>query len=127
MDAISIIDAHGAGRQAGFSGRMAAARAGTQGSLEVTGGAQALHVDPNDRAGARKAAEAFEAQFLGQMFQLAMKDMPIDEVFGGGPGERVFRDMLTNAWAESAVKAGGVGIADSVMRTLIAAQGGETS
>lgn len=76
-----------------------------------------------DVAKTREAAEAFEAQVLGQMFQLVMKDMPIDDVFGGGPGERVFRDMLTNAWAEETVRAGGVGIADSVTRTLLEAQG----
>lgn len=77
-----------------------------------------------DMAATRQAANAFEAQFLGQMFQLAMKDLPVDDMFGGGAGERVFRDLLTEEWAESTVRSGGVGIADAVMRTLIEAQGG---
>ena len=76
-----------------------------------------------DEAAAREAAEAFAGQFLGQMFNLAMQEMPVDEVFGGGPGEKMFRGMLTEAWAEGAVKNGGVGIADAVMREILIMQG----
>lgn len=102
MDAQSIMNAAGAGR----SGVVAPPRP----------------TAPTDAA-AREAAEEFAAQFLGQMFQLAMQDMPVDEVFGGGPGEKMFRGMLTDAWADSAVKSGGVGIADAVMRQIIQIQG----
>ena len=103
MDALSRIDA------------ATASRARPLGDLPTTGGQSAM----------REAAQAFETQFLGQMFQLAMRDAPVDAVFGGGPGERVFRDMLTDAWAEETVRAGGIGVADSVMRTLMDAQAGQ--
>ena len=83
----------------------------------------ALSIPRGNGAEMRKAAEAFEAQFLGQMFQLSMRDMPVDDVFGGGPGERMFKDFLTDAWAENASKSNQVGIADAVMKTLIEAQG----
>ena len=101
MDALSLMEAHSAGRKTALTAPTA---------------------PPGDRGEMRKAAEAFEAQFLGHMFQLAMKDAPVDEVFGGGPGERMFRELLTDAWAESAVRSGGVGIADAVMRTMIQTQ-----
>ena len=100
MDVLSRIDAAAAGRS------------GALGDLPMSGGPAAM----------REAAQAFEAQFLGQMFHFAMRDVPVDAVFGGGPGERVFRDMLTDAWAEETVRAGGIGVADAVLRTLVEAQ-----
>ena len=75
-------------------------------------------------AAVRKVAQDFEAQFLGQMFQLAMQDVPVDEVFGGGPGEKMFRGMLTDAWAKEASKAGGVGLSDAIMNEIIRMQEG---
>ena len=92
------------------------------------GGANALRAPVatgGGSASARKTAEAFEAQFLGQMFQLAMRDQPVDSVFGGGAGERMFRDLLTDAWAEDTAKSGVLGISDAVMKTIIAAQEGQ--
>lgn len=77
-----------------------------------------------DVAAAARVAEEFEAQFLGQMFQMAMDEMPVDEVFGGGPGEKMFRGMLTNEWADKASKAGGVGISDAVMTHILRIQEG---
>lgn len=74
---------------------------------------------------ARKAAQAFEAQFLGQMFQLVTEAMPVDPVFGGGEGEKMFRSMMTEQWAQSAAERGATGLGDSVMRELINQQGGQ--
>lgn len=88
--------------------------------MDLSAQASATGMDPT---AARKAAEDFEAQFLGHMFQLAMKDTPVDEVFGGGAGERVFRELMVDEWAKSAARQGGAGIADAVMKTLIQAQG----
>lgn len=79
-----------------------------------------------DVAAAERVAKEFEAQFLGQMFQLSMQDMPVDEVFGGGPGEKMFRGMLTNEWAEKATNSGGIGIADAVMTHILRLQEGAT-
>lgn len=97
----------------------------TRDAATAGAGLTAPHLAGRGRSEAREAAEAFEAQFLGHMFQLAMKDLPVNDVFGGGPGERVFRDLLTDEWAKSAARNGGVGIADAVMRTLIDSQGGQ--
>jgi len=104
MDVLSIMDAHGAGRKP----------------------AKPQFAAHGDEAAMRKAAEDFEAQFLAQMFQLAMKDSPVNELFGGGPGEKMFRELLTDEWAANAARSGGVGIADAVLRTLVDIQA-ETS
>lgn len=74
---------------------------------------------------ARETAQAFEAQFLSQMFQLVTDVMPVDPVFGGGQGEKMFRSMLTEQWADSASKNGATGLSDTIMRELINQQGGQ--
>jgi Rod binding domain-containing protein len=77
------------------------------------------------QADAREAAQSFEAQFLGQMFQLVTDAMPVDPVFGGGQGEKMFRSMLTEQWADSASQNGATGLSDMIMRELIQQQGGQ--
>ena len=42
--------------------------------------------------------------------------------FNGGPGANVWRSFLTDEYAKSFTKAGGIGIADQVHRTLLAQQ-----
>ena len=75
---------------------------------------------------AREAAQAFEAQFLSQMFQLVTDAMPVDPVFGGGQGEKMFRSMLTEQWAESASQNGATGLSNTIMHELIQQQGGQS-
>jgi len=45
-----------------------------------------------------------------------------DGPFGGGGAVGVWRSMLTDEYAKSFAKSGGIGIADQVYRTLIARQ-----
>ena len=42
--------------------------------------------------------------------------------FSGGPGAQVWRSFLTDEYAKSFVKAGGIGIAAQVQRELLAHQ-----
>jgi Rod binding domain-containing protein len=70
---------------------------------------------------ARAAAEDFEAVFLNSMFQQMFSDIGKGP-FGGGPGAAIWRSFLTDEYAKSFVKAGGIGIADQVQRTLLAQQ-----
>ena len=71
---------------------------------------------------ARKVAQDFEASFLttyiGQMFSGLSTDGP----FGGGYGEKVYRDMMTEQYAKSTAAAGGVGIADQVYSEILRMQ-----
>jgi len=71
---------------------------------------------------ARKVAQEFEASFLttyiGQMFS----GLDTDGVFGGGYGEKVYRDMMTEQYAKSTAASGGIGIADQVYSEILRMQ-----
>jgi Rod binding domain-containing protein len=71
---------------------------------------------------ARAQAQDFEATFLNSMFQNMFTDMGGDGPLGGGPGVGIWRSFLTDQYAKSFAKAGGVGLADQVYRSLLAHQ-----
>jgi flagellar protein FlgJ len=73
-------------------------------------------------ARAKSAAQDFEAVFLGQMFQHMFTGIDGEGPFGGGVGVGIWRSFLTDQYAKSFAKAGGVGLADQVYRSLIAHQ-----
>jgi peptidoglycan hydrolase FlgJ len=74
------------------------------------------------QAKAHAAAVKFEAQFLNTMFNEMFTDMDGDGPFGGSTGVGVWRSFLTEQYANSFAKAGGIGIADHVYRALMAQQ-----
>lgn len=68
-------------------------------------------------AAAHKAAEAFEAAFLGEMLQYTgINEMP--SAFGGGAGEQAFSSFLTEEYARLLSAKGGIGIAERVFEIL---------
>jgi Rod binding domain-containing protein len=71
---------------------------------------------------AKKASQDFEAVFLNQMFQHMFTGIDGEGPFGGGVGVSVWRSFLTEQYAKTFAKAGGVGLADHVYRSLIAHQ-----
>jgi Rod binding domain-containing protein len=84
----------------------------------------ALSVAGDIHAKARTAAQEFEAVFLNTMLQPMFSATQAESPFGGGTGNEVWKSMLTDEYAKSFAKSGGVGIADHVYRALIAAQEG---
>jgi peptidoglycan hydrolase FlgJ len=76
----------------------------------------------SSREKARATAEDFEAVFLSSMFQQMFTDVDGDGPLGGGSGAGMWRSFLTDQYARSFAKSGGIGIADQVYRTLIAHQ-----
>jgi peptidoglycan hydrolase FlgJ len=68
------------------------------------------------------AAVNFEAQFLNAMFSQMFAGLQGDGPFGGGPAIGVWRSFLSEQYAKSFAKAGGIGIADHVYHTLLAQQ-----
>lgn len=73
-----------------------------------------------DRAHA--AAQDFEAVFLNSMFQHMFTGIDGEGPFGGQGATGVWRSVLTDQYAKSIAKAGGIGLADQVYRSLIAHQ-----
>lgn len=70
----------------------------------------------NERA-LRDAAEQLEAGFLAEMLKAAGLGKPRG-TFGGGAGEEQFASFLRQAQAEEMVKAGGIGLAESLYQAL---------
>ena len=77
---------------------------------------------PDFKAKAHTAAVNFEAQFLNSMFGQMFAGIQGDGPFGGGPAVGVWRSFLSDQYAKSFAKAGGIGIANQVYHTLLAQQ-----
>jgi flagellar protein FlgJ len=73
-------------------------------------------------ARARAAAEDFEAVFLNSMFSQMMTKVEGDGPFGGSQATGVWRSFLVNEYSKSFAKAGGIGLAQHVYKSLIAQQ-----
>jgi len=74
------------------------------------------------KAKAKGAAQNFEAVFLNAMFEQMSTGVDGDGPFGGSGATGVWRSFLTDEYAKTFAKAGGIGIADQVYKTLIAHQ-----
>ena len=89
-------------------------------------GAMALRsadgLSPDAKAKARANAVDFEAMFLSSMFNHMFTSIEGEGPFGGGGAGGVWRSFLSDEYAKSFAKSGGIGLADSVYRSLIAQQ-----
>ena len=79
-------------------------------------------VSPQMQAKAKASATDFEAVFLNSMFGHMFAGIDGEGPFGGGPGVGVWRSFLSDEYAKSFAKAGGIGLADHVYRALLAQQ-----
>lgn len=70
----------------------------------------------------RKAAEDFEAVFLGQMLSGMAVGVKSDGPLGGG--DDPFAAMLRDEYAKLISRKGGIGIAEAVVRQLVKMQEG---
>lgn len=68
---------------------------------------------------AMNAAQDFEAVFLNSMFSQMFTSVDGEGPFGGDQSTGVWRSFLTDEYARSFAKKGGVGIASDVYRTLM--------
>src|SRR5438105_4310311 len=73
-------------------------------------------------AKAQRVAQDFEAVFLNSMFQHMFTGVGNEGPLGAGVGVGVWRSFLTDEYAKSFARSGGIGIADHVYRSLIAQQ-----
>jgi Rod binding domain-containing protein len=79
-------------------------------------------LSPALKSKAKDAAQNFEAVFLNTMFESMFTGIDGDGPFGGRGASGVWRAMLTDQYAHSFAKAGGVGIASHVYQSLLAQQ-----
>jgi Rod binding domain-containing protein len=74
------------------------------------------------RAKAKAASQDFEAVFLNSMFQEMFTGIQGEGPMGGSGPTGIWRSFLTDEFAKSFAKSGGIGIADKVFGTLLAQQ-----
>jgi len=79
-------------------------------------------VSPQQQAKAKATATDFEGMFLNSMFSEMTAGLKGDGPFGDTPATGVWRSMLTEQYSKSFARAGGVGIASEVYRSLIIKQ-----
>ena len=79
-------------------------------------------VSPAQQEKAKKSSQDFEAVFLNSIFSQMTSGLKSEGPFGDTPGTSAWRSMLTDEYARSFAKTGGVGISNDVYRTLILQQ-----
>jgi len=79
-------------------------------------------VTPQAQTKAKQTATDFEAMFLNSMFSHMTEGLKGEGPFGSTEGTGVWRSMLTEQYSKTFARAGGVGIASEVYRTLILRQ-----
>jgi Rod binding domain-containing protein len=70
----------------------------------------------------RAQAQDFEVQFVNSMFQQMYAGLEGDGPFGNSTGVAPWRSFMTEEYAKNFVKSGGIGIADTVYKSLLALQ-----
>lgn len=71
---------------------------------------------------AQQVAVDFEAFFLSQFLQPMFADLSVDPPFGGGMAEEMFRTLQIDEYGKAMARAGGVGIADAVLKEILILQ-----
>lgn len=84
--------------------------------------ALAGNISDAGKAKAKAASQDFEAVFLNSMFQQMFTGIQGDGPMGGNGPTGIWRSFLTDEFAKSFAKSGGIGIADKVYGTLLAQQ-----
>ena len=77
---------------------------------------------PMASAEVRRVAVEFEAVFIAQMMAPMFQGLETDELFGGGPGEDIYRSVLVEEYGKSIARAGGIGLSDAIQREILRIQ-----
>ena len=99
-----------------MAGQLSAARMNVNGDLPNVKGHSPQKI--------RETAQEFEAVFVAEMLRPMFDGIKTSEMFGGGNSEKVYRDMQVDEYGKAIAKAGGIGLADSIMREMIKMQEG---
>jgi peptidoglycan hydrolase FlgJ len=75
----------------------------------------------------KAVAEQFEAMFLNSMFQQMSTNIDGEGPFGGSGALKVWRSFLTDQYAKTFARNGGIGIASVVYEQLLKQQGANAS
>jgi peptidoglycan hydrolase FlgJ len=73
-----------------------------------------------ERMAARKAAKEFESLFVGMMLKSMRETLGKDMLAGKGQSEDIYRSLLDQEYAKSIADQGGLGLAKSIEKQLLA-------
>ena len=118
MNAASLLDNAKDAYATGLSAQVARKADKSANAASLPG----MKMSAADEKKARETAKDFEAFFIGQMMEHMMAGVGTDPVFGGGPGEDMWRSMLNQEYGKELAKSNKLGIADHVMRGMLLAQ-----
>ncbi|MDJ0932101.1 rod-binding protein [Breoghania sp.] len=97
-----------------------------QSTLSNLNASRASALSNKNTSKTREASEEFEAVFLHQMSDAMFETIEGGGTFGDSNASETWRGMLSEQYASAIVDAGGIGIADTVQRELIAMQEGSS-
>lgn len=80
------------------------------------------HMPPARFDRLRASAVELEGAFLNTLVGEMFASLPSDGPFGGGFAEETWRSMMAEEYAGAFADAGGIGLADSILRELVATQ-----
>jgi flagellar protein FlgJ len=94
-------------------------------SLNAIGSAGSTHAESSlkVKSKAKESSQNFESMFLSNMFQQMFTNIDGDGPFGGSGSLKIWRSFMTDQFAKSFVKAGGIGLAPQVYDALLKRQG----
>lgn len=92
-------------------------------SYRLRAGAKSLRgVKQANEAEINKTAQEFEGMFLHEMLNTLFEGQETNPLFGGGPGEDAYKDMMVDEYAKLMAKTGGIGIAAHVKAEMLRMQ-----
>ena len=76
----------------------------------------------NDAATAKKVSKQFEGVLISQMLNDMFEGVSTGGMFGGGPGEEMFRSLMIDEYGKQVAAQGGLGLSDHITRELLKRQ-----
>jgi Rod binding domain-containing protein len=73
-------------------------------------------------SGTKKVAEQFEGVLMSQMLNEMFEGIKTDGMFGGGPGEEMFRSLMVDEYGKQIAKQGGMGLTHAITKQLLSHQ-----
>lgn len=73
---------------------------------------------PDSDQALRMAANEFAGVFLGQMYKVMASTVQRSDMFGGGPGENIFREMLNQEYARNAAYGDAYGLGEMIYKSM---------
>lgn len=106
---------------------LAASRASQAGVDQANASVKKAANDAKNDAAVTKAAKDFEAVFLTEMLKPMFEGIEVDDRFGGGKGEEVFRGFMLEEYGKEFARRGGIGLADHIKEAMLKMQEGPQS